>query len=364
LNLSEIKASFYTNRRESSGNSIFSAAEVTQFVNDAYRDVMVRERWRFGVKDFSLTIPATAITADYTAGGTSLTVASTAGYGKNRSIIVTDGTNFEYATISAHPTATGLTISALANSYATGSYVILAYCFLPHNCLEVMACPRGYSSTNGWVQIQGLGVGNFDYFVSGSLSFSSPSKIILGGMATASEGTFTGTTGTSSTVFVAATAGNLQDNYYNGWLLSNRTHSGTARILSYVASTKTFTLDRAITGQASGDVVEIIPMLKQAFFYPYPIENTTIYFRGRLDAGKLVNNYDEVSIPAEYAEVISWGALERSFIADRNSELAMNSLSMVHNKFMEILSRMVMKEIYTESITNQSYMADPNDMEV
>jgi len=98
--------------------------------------------------------------------------------------------------------------------------------------------------------------------------------------------------------------------YYDGYYVYNSTQGETRKIIAFDPSTKTITLESAITDQASGNSYRLSRPVKNIGIYPVPSFVTAVYVQYREPVKKMVNDYDfSIEIPEEYDQVDVLGAI-------------------------------------------------------
>jgi len=339
MNLSEIIADVYFTVGEAKDNSRFSETILKTLINRVYQTLSLSEHYRYSLKESVVTIPVTALSADATTGDLTITVDAITGFGKNRKILITDNSNFEYKTISS---ITGLTITltdALENDYDTDSYVVLDEMFLPWDCGYIIGMTI-WSDSNSKLTLyrdtildrtypkrEGLG----DY----------PTEVYFLGENSTSEGTFTAGVGTDTTKIVCTSLPSTESDYYNGWLINNTTRKLYSRVSDYNGTSKTLTMQKAITGQVSTDSFELIPKLKSFVVYVSPDASISIKIKYRAIPAELVNDYDIPQyIPEQFHNVLVFGTVTELFSRDPNNRDSLAFAQVFEQKYNMLLSKL------------------------
>jgi len=141
---------------------------------------------------------------------------------------------------------------------------------------------------------------------------------------------FTADTGTSTTSVVGISTLSSTDDYYKGYILKNQTRGMTSKVTAYNGTSKTLTIDNAITAQAAGDTISLQEDSRQITFYRRPSEAYNILIKYYMKHPTMYNDYDIPYVPQEFKEFIVNYVLEKyyandplseKYAADKNKEL-------------------------------------------
>lgn len=323
MNLQDIRERCFQFRGESTtdGKARFSHAVVNSIINQKEKEILSEYPSLRQNKEVLIPIETTTLSSAYTAGGATFAVTSAANMAKGRYVVVTDGSNFELVQISSISTLTITPTAVLSNSYASGSYVSVFNHFLPYYCSRVLDCREW--TTPAMLEVERVAPFHRSYPKPNSTG--APTTLVEFGMcldrepAVGSVYTMDATTSTTSVVDTELTAGS--DDYYNGWQLVNITRETSARIRDYVASTKTLTLESAITGQIATDTYFLIPRVRQFFLNPIPIADITLRVTVFDEGGNMINDYDEPIVAPAYHMILVYAALLDQAAGDSGSPL-------------------------------------------
>lgn len=307
MNLTLIESDVYKAVGEKKGQSRHSSTDVQNAINNVYKEVCKAKDFRFSLKEKSILIPVTTLSASASAGTTSVSITSASSFGKNRRVLISDGSNYEYKTISSLSGTTVTLDSALENAFASGSYFIMDIFFLP---LEVglLQNVRAWEDTKRTLKLHRQFLADLDYPKRESLA-DTPTDLYFTGVDNSSEGSMTAKATTNTLQITSTGLVNATNDYYNGWKVINETRKLSARITDYVATTGILTLESPITAQAADDVFHIEPHLMGCFLYPSLNESRYLHLTFRQNPTRLVNDYDEPIIePEEFQNILVYGA--------------------------------------------------------
>jgi len=142
---------------------------------------------------------------------------------------------------------------------------------------------------------------------------------------------------TTTTTVIKSTLKSSEDDYYNGWTLINITRGKTSKIIDYVGSTHTLTLEEAIADQTAGDSFYILKQAPQITFYRRPSTVKDYIVKGYKAVPKLLNLYDIPIISEDFLDLIAAQVLTIYYGKDPLSVIwaaaAKESLEMLQSKY-------------------------------
>lgn len=295
--LSEIRTAVLELLREESGNTAFTSTELNRWINRGYSEVWRAHNWDFRKRQAIRRNVYTLCSDAGDSTGTTLYVDSSAGICPGMELYVSDGSNYELVEVAS---VTGNTVTlispGLTATYTDGDYVAGAHIYLPHDCQTIldMRVADITSTAQEAERLIPIDERDYDTDVPWVKSRGRTTHYIPGPMDYTREAGLTADANTSTTTVVDSALTGAEDDYYVGWLLTNTTsaHGGSARVSDYVASTKTITLESAITGQASSDTYQVERRLQKIYLHPAPDDDYAYRLRYVARFPALVNDYD------------------------------------------------------------------------
>ena len=352
--LEDLKAKIWKSRQETSTNSVFTEAELVDIINEAQQEICDVQPWRFLETKQNYTCVSTTIGASST--GTALVGTSTQGLHRPRWIIVTDETNYESVQISSVDSATGITLVSpgLTNTYTSG-YIILENNFFPHDIGKWVCIQKAVNGKNLHI----VKSYRADSRIPVVKSVDDPTIVWPRGRNFDREpasGSYTADASTDSSKIIDAVLTALTTDYYKGWVLVNETLNKTSRITAYNKTTKTLTLETAITDQASGNTYHLETRLNEFELYPAPDSALVLRNRYCLIPPAMVNDYDVPYIPEKYQGVLINKALVICALRDRNNSRAKMDLKTCQWAYLEGLSDMQNDNTLTATMAYESIL--------
>jgi len=320
MNLSEIRTQILVELQASVNNCVFSTATINNLINQKYMLLMRRRLWSFLLKEATVSTVYTTVSA--TSTSTTLNATSVAGMSVGRKLVVSDGTNFEEVYISSiSGTIITLTGTGLSESYAADSYIFVDNYFLPSDCWKVLSVKDFSVPRNLDIRR----TATVDRELTQRKSYGDPRVIYIAGtnlMREPASGTYAMDTSSSTTSVIETQLTGTTTDYYKGWTCFNVTRDLSATVSAYNASTKTLTLESAITAQVATDTFYLIPRLTEFFLYPLANTSRALNFRYKLLPEKLLNNRDVPIMPDAYHMLLVYEVMVALATADRYNKRA------------------------------------------
>ena len=251
---------------------------------------------------------------------TSIVLDSAANFGKGQPVWVVSSTHAERTVISSISTAT-LTVSpALSETYADGDYVVREYWDLPQDYFQMFNV-RDMTHEEQATIIH-RSPHKFDFQFPAYTNMAKPKDYLIYGKDLYEETGYTAGAGTNTTTVVCSTLDNATDDYYNGWLLVNITRSLQARVTDYVASTKTITLEKAITAQVTTDTFLLRKDMYRLYFDMLMDKARKYILKYYKWPKTLVNDYDIPEMDPTFHPAIVDGAVAELLCSDKQEDRA------------------------------------------
>ena len=295
MTLDEMIDLFFDKIGESRTQSKFDDDDATAKINRTLHRLYIQTPWVWLKSDVWLSNSYTALAS--TSSTTAVVVDDAAGLLPGMSIVITDDSNIEETRIVSMSGTTITIHPPLSNSYAADSKVVSRSLLLPYNCISKISIVRrgsdGERLIKEWQQ-------KVDYLYPVPKALGSPTHYYEIGLILTAESFAAGGSTTTSKVDLSNFSG-FEDDYYNGWKVTNHTRKRDAWITDYVYSTKLATLDRPILSQASGDTLTITNELRHLLLVESPDSGYTYrlsYHRGLISP--LVSLYDSLPIPDDW----------------------------------------------------------------
>jgi len=324
--VANLRSSILAELRESTDNSAFTSAEILRFINNAHSFIYHSYEWSFRNKT-NTQYSISALTTSSTSPGVTVAVSSVNGMTVGDKIYITDGQHQEEVQVASISTLTLTLVSpGVVNTYASGSKIYTSHIFSPYDCQSInninISNTTGTSSKLAYSDQATL------QLVSPSITFSSiPSNYIPGEYDNTSITSLTADATTSTTSIVDSALPGSTTDYYKGWQVINSAHPGEARVTAYNYTTKTLTLDNAITGQVSGDGYVITKNLQRIYIYPVPngVYKFDINYVMNLTS-LLINEYDVTKFGSKVQSILDqaliYAAVAEACVADKQYDKA------------------------------------------
>lgn len=213
--------------------------------------------------------------------------------------------------------------------------------------------------------LRGLAKDKFDSFFPNPFTTGDPVVFSITGYKTdryPATGTVALAATSSATSAVLPVGPATVDDYYNDWTFINATREGVSRVMDYNGTTRTVTIDPAITGQVATDTVYIEKRLPYINLYPLPDTAHTLVLTYYKISDKLVNDYDvPFDVPDRYHRAIYLRAAIHSNLIRDDARL-----SECRRQYEEYLTKMneEFNCISAEEYSHDSIDGQPNiDME-
>lgn len=324
MNLSELIAKFHQDIREPSSNTRFNSTEVTSWLNEGYKKLLLH----FDLQDTEREVLRTNVYTNCsdagTSTGTTLYVDSVAGMTVGQCLYVWGDTTMERVYIASISSLTVTLVSpGLVNSYTDGDYVASNQVWLPVNYSNIIAVTFEESTTTEHsVYPLKPQTQQHQIFKEGTTlqAYGQPTHYWIGELDRTSELSLTASGGTNTTTIVQPTLAGTVNDYYNDWYVENQTHTGHSRVTDYVASTKTLTISPAITSQTTSDVFNIIRMLRPLNLNVVPDAQYNFWIKYNAMNSDLVNNWDTPIFDELHHEVLVKYAIYKANLRSYNPQ--------------------------------------------
>jgi len=323
MNLSELIAKFYQDIREPSANSRYTSTEVTSWINEGYKKLLLMFDLRDTEREVLRTNAYTLCSDAGTSTGTTLYVDSVAGMTVGQCLYVWGSTTMERVYIAS---VSSLTITlespGLTNEYTDGDYVASNQVWLPVNYSSIIAVT--FEETTGTDHAVNPLKPLFQphqIMKEGTTlqAYGQPTHYWIGELSQTSETSLTTSGGTNTTTVVCPTLAGTVDDYYNDWMLVNQTRTGYSRISAYVASTTTITISDAITSQVATDTFDVIRQLRPLNLDVVPDAQYNYWIKYNAMNSDLSNNWDMPIFDALHHEVLVKYAIYKATLRGRDS---------------------------------------------